>query len=89
MNRLISDRAQSEIGTTVTNFLRRLFIGAWQSEPHQQQQNPFERYYDHIKNTTNRIMDRVGAPAHTWLLCLSYVCFLVNHTYNATINDVP
>ena len=89
MNRLVSDRAQSEIGTTVTNFLRRLFIGAWQTEPHQQQQNPFERYYNHIKNTMNRIMDRVGAPAHTWLLCLSYVCFLVNHTYNATINDVP
>jgi hypothetical protein len=34
-------------------------------------------------------MDRVGAPAHTWLLCLLYVCYLLNHTYNESIKDVP
>ena len=27
-------------------------------------------------------MNRVGAPAYTWLLCLIYVCFLFNHMAN-------
>ena len=88
-NKLISDRAQVEISNKVQGILRTLFISAWQSEPHQQQQNPAERRIQTIKMTSNRIMDRVGAPAFTWLLCLLYVCYLLNHTYNDTINDVP
>ena len=88
-NKLISDRAQVEISNKVLDILRTLFIGAWQSEPHQQQQNPAERRIQTIKNTSNRIMDRTGAPASTWLLCLLYVCYLLNHTFNETIKDVP
>jgi hypothetical protein len=42
-----------------------------------------------IKNCTNRILDRTGAPAYTWLLCLQYGCFLLNHMYNSTLNGVP
>ena len=87
--RLISDRAQVEISQKVLDILRTLCIGDWQSEPHQQQQNPAERRYQTIKNAANRIMDRTGAPPKTWLLCLIYVCFLLNHTYNANIGDVP
>jgi hypothetical protein len=34
-------------------------------------------------------MDRTGAPSNTWFLCLSYVCYLLNHTYNNSIGDVP
>lgn len=34
-------------------------------------------------------MDRTGAPPDTWLLCLHYVCFLLNHTYNISIQNVP
>jgi hypothetical protein len=64
-------------------------IGNWQSEPHQQHQNPAERRYQTIKNCTNRILDRTGAPANTWLLALQYVCFLLNHMYNATLQAVP
>jgi hypothetical protein len=37
----------------------------------------------------NRILDQTGAPAHVWLLCLQYICYLLNHTYNSTINAVP
>ena len=88
-NKLISDRAQVEVSKKVLDILRTLFISAWQSEPHQQQQNPAERRIQTIKNTSNRIMDRVGAPAYTWLLCLTYVCYLLNHTYNETVKDVP
>lgn len=87
--RLLSDRAQVEISKAVQNVLRTFCIGSWQSEPHQQQQNPAERRFQTIKTTTNRILDRTGAPDSTWLLCLQYVCFLLNHTYNSTLKTVP
>ena len=28
---------------------------------------------------TNTVMNRSGAPANCWLLCLIYVCYLLNH----------
>ena len=87
--KLISDRAQVEISNKVLDILRTLCIGDWQSEPHQQQQNPAERRFQTVKNAANRIMDRTGAPPNTWFLCLAYVCFLLNHTYNGSIGDVP
>jgi Reverse transcriptase (RNA-dependent DNA polymerase) len=87
--KLISDRAQVEISQKVLDILRTLCISDWQSEPHQQQQNPAERRFQTVKNAANRIMDRTGAPPHTWFLCLTYVCYLLNHTYNSSIGDVP
>ena len=78
--KLISDRAQVEIGRKVLDILRSLFISSWQSEPHQQHQNPAERRYQTVKQMTNTVLDRTGAPAYTWLLCMAYVCFLLNHT---------
>jgi hypothetical protein len=60
-----------------------------ESEPHQHPQNPAERQYQTIKNATNRILDCTGSPAHAWLLCLQYICYLLNHTYNMTIDTVP
>ena len=88
-DKLISDRAQVEISKAVLAILRVLFISVWQSEPHQQQQNYAERMIQTVKRTVNRIMDCVGAPIFVWLLCLQYVCFLLNHTYNATIDGIP
>ena len=88
-NKLISDRAQVEISNKVLGILRALVIGDWQSEPHQQQQNPAERRYQTVKQAANRILDRTGAPANTWLLCLQYVCYLLNHTYTESIRGVP
>jgi len=88
-NKLISDRGQVHIGTKVLDILRALFIGSWQSEPHQQQQNPFERRYQTVKTAANRVMDRSGAPACAWLLCLQYVCFLLNHSYDSSLCGIP
>jgi len=88
-NKLVSDHAQVEISAKVQDILRTLFIGSWQSEPHQQHQNPAERRFQTVKTTTNTILDHSGAPASTWLLCLLYVCFLLNHTFCAAINSVP
>ena len=42
-SRLVSDHAQVEISGRVQDILRNLIISDWQSEPHQQHQNPAER----------------------------------------------
>jgi len=84
--KIISDRAQVEISENVQDILCTLFIGSWQSEPHQQHQNPAECRIQTVKTTANTILDCSGAPA---LLCLLYICFLLNHTYCVAINCVP
>jgi hypothetical protein len=47
--KLISDRAQVEISERVKQVLRPLHISTWQSEPHQQHQNPAKCQYQNIK----------------------------------------
>jgi hypothetical protein len=79
MDKLISDRAQLEISNCVKEILRALIIDDWQSEPHHLHQNFAERRYDTVKTRVNIIMNRTGCPAFGWLLCLMYVCFLLNH----------
>jgi hypothetical protein len=87
--RLISDRAQVEISERVKQVLRPLHIATWQSEPHQQHQNPAECQYQNIKRLCNTILDHSGALAYTWLLCLMYVCFLLNNTWCEAVDDIP
>ena len=38
---------------------------------------------------TNTILDRTGSPAYTWLLALMYICFILNHAYNSSIQGIP
>jgi hypothetical protein len=87
--KLISDQGQAIISHKVADIVCSFCIDNWQSEPHQKHQNPAERRYQTIKNSTNRILDHTGAPPNTWLLALQYVCFLLNHMYNATLQAVP
>jgi hypothetical protein len=47
--KLISDRTQVEVSERVKQVLRPLHITTWQSEPHQQHQNPAKRQYQNIK----------------------------------------
>ena len=89
MDKLLSDRAQVEISKKVLDILRALYIGDWQSEPHRQNQNPAERRYQNVKSMTNTLLDRTGAPAFVWLLAMMYICFVLNHAYNASIDNVP
>ena len=84
--KLVSDSAQVEISKKVQDILRSLCIDDWQSEPHQQHQNPAERRYQTVKRLTSTLMDRTGASADTWFLCMSYVCFVINHTACKAIN---
>jgi hypothetical protein len=68
--KLISDCAQVEISERVKQVIRPLHSATWQSEPHQQHQNPAKCQYQNIKRLSNTILDHSGAPAYTWLLCL-------------------
>ena len=78
MDTLISDRAQAEISNKVNDVLRQLRIDSWQSEPHYQHQNQAERRYKSVKHNVNKVMNMTAAPAYCWLLCLQYVCFIMN-----------
>ena len=78
MDKLVSNRVQTEIGQHEQDILQALFISLWQSKPHKQQQNLAERKYQMLWWYTNTTISHTGAPANTWLLCLLYVCFLLN-----------
>ena len=78
MDTLVSDRAQSEMSNKVKDVLRHLCIDAWQSEPHYQHQNQAERRYKSVKHNVNKVLNMAAAPAYCWLLCLQYVCFIMN-----------
>ena len=86
MTELLGDYAKTEINNKVTDILRMYRIKNWHSEPYHQNQNPAERRYRTIKAWTNTIMNRTGAPASCWLLCLMHVCYLLNHTSSATLD---
>ena len=79
MSKLISDYAQVDISNKVRDILRMYHSSSWHSEPYHQIQNPSEWHYRSIKAWTNTILNRTGAPANCWLLCMSYVHYLLNH----------
>ena len=62
------------------NILCKYSIKAKHTEPHCPQQNPAEHRIKTIKNYTSKILDHTRALSITWLLCLLYVVFLLNHT---------
>ena len=90
MSKLISDYAKVEISNKVQDILRMYHIANWHSEPYHQNQNPAEGRYRTIKSWTNTIMNRTGAPANYWLLCMNYVCYLLNHISCSSLQgEVP
>lgn len=86
MDKLLSDRAQVEVSNRVLDILRAYSISDWQSEPYHQHQNFAENRYKMVKDCTNRIMDREGAPADTWLLAVQYTCYILNRTAHETLD---
>ena len=87
--KLITDSAKVETSNKVRELLRTFGVNAWQSEPYHQHQNPAERRYQDAKRMCNTVLDRSGAPAYCWLLCLQYVCLVLNHCFNTTIGTTP
>ena len=78
MNGLFSDNTKAQTSLAVQDILRQYNIDDMQSEPHQQNQNPAERRIQEVKAMTNVMMDRAGAPAYLWLLCLKVCVFILN-----------
>ena len=79
MGKLISDYAQEEISNKAKDIIRMYHHSTWHSETYHQNQDPSEWRHRTIKTWTNTILNRTGAPANCWLLCMSYVCYLLNH----------
>ena len=87
MDKLLSDSAKIEISKKVMDILRAYHISNWHSEPYHQNQNPAECRYRTIKSWTNTDMKRSGAPANCWLLCMIYVCYILNHIACGALNE--
>ena len=79
MTKLISDYAKVEISNKVKDILRMHHSSSWNSEPYHQNQNPSEGRYCTLKGWTNTIMNRSGAPADCWLLCMIHASYILNH----------
>ena len=88
MDKLVSDGAKTQTQGKVKDILRSYMIDDWHSEPYHQHQNPFKRHYAQIKSYTNNILNRTGAPAALWLLCLQYVCLLLNNLSCSSLGGI-
>ena len=90
MTKLISDYAKVEISNKVKNILRMYHSSSWNSEPYHQNQNPVEGRYCTLKSWTNTIMNKSGAPANCWLLCMIHASYILNHlSCDALGGNVP
>ena len=88
MDTLISDGGKYEISQQVTDLLRSLFIQEYQSESYHQRQNKAENRFGLAKHYTNTVMNTSGCPAFCWLLCLQYICVVLNHLASPTLQGI-
>ena len=87
MTKLVSDSAQVEMSNKVKDLLRMYISSSWHSEAYHQNQNDAKGRYRTIKNWTNTIMNRTGALADCWSLCMTYVCYLFNYMSCNALKD--
>ena len=78
MDTLISDGGKYEISKRVTDLLHSLFIQDYQSEPYHQHQNKAENRFGLAKHYTTCC----------WLLCLQYICVVLNHLASPTLQGI-
>ena len=88
MDTLISDGGKYEISKRVTDLLCSHFIQDYQSEPYHQHQNKAENRFGLAKRYTNTVMNTSGCPACCWLLCLQYICVVLNHLASPTLQGI-
>jgi hypothetical protein len=88
MHTLISDSATYQISHKIMDLLRSLFIADYQSEPYHQHQNKAEIRYATIKSWTNTVMNLTGCPPSCWLLCMEYVCTILNYMASPALNNI-
>ena len=85
MDILISDGGKYEISQRVTDLLHSLFIQDYQSEPYH---HKAENYFGLTKRYANTVMNTSGCPAFCWLLCLQYICVVLNHLVSPTLQGI-
>ena len=88
MSTIITEGGKYEISKKVADLLRSLFIKQYESEPYQQHQNKAEQCHGVVKRYIDTLMNLTGAPAHCWLLCLLYVCSLLNVTVSPALGSL-
>ena len=88
MDTLITNGGKYEFSKQVTDLLHSLFIQDYQSEPYHQHQNKAENRFGLAKHYTNTVMNISGCPACCWLLCLQYICVVLNHLASPTLQDI-
>ena len=88
MTTLITDGGRYAISKKISDLLRSLFIKQYESEPYHQHQNKAEQRYGVVKRYINTLMNLTGAPAHCWLLCMLYVCNLLNATASPALGGL-
>ena len=88
MTTLITDGGRYEISKKVADLLRNLFIKQHESEPYHQYQNKAEQRYGVVKRYINTLMNLTGAPGQCWLLCMLYVCHLLNATASPALGGL-
>ena len=88
MDTLISDGGKYEISKRVIDLLFPLFIQDYQSEPYHQHPNLAENRFELAKRYTNTVMNTSGCPACCWLLCLQYICVVLNHLASPTLQGI-
>ena len=88
MTTLITDCGKYEISKKVADLIKSLFIKQYESEPYHQHQNKAEQCYGAVKRYINTLMNLTGALAHCWLLCLLYVCSLLNVTSSPALKRI-
>ena len=88
MTTLLTDGGRYEISKKVADLLTSLFIKQYESEPYHQHQKKAEQRYGVVKRYINTLMNLTGAPAHCWLLCMQYVCNLLNATASPALGGL-
>ena len=88
MDTLISDGGKYEISKRITDLLCSPFIQDYQSEPCHQHQNKAENCFGLAKHYTNTVMNTSGCPAFCWLLCLQYICVVLDHLAFPTLQGI-
>ena len=81
-------RKWGAMDTLISDSLRSLFIQDYQSEPYHQHQNKAENRFGVAKRYTNTVMNTPGCPACCWLLCLQYICVVLNHLASPTLQGI-
>ncbi len=86
---IFSDAALEEASEAIVDIFRTYCVGRhYTSEPHHQWQNPAERCIQDLKRMVNGLMDRTGARACEWLLCLLFVVQLMNVLSQDSLNGM-